>query len=322
MNNFTTMNARSLYKKWCDIIISPYKGNIIFFIFSYIVVISESIIEYFDYKPKYYEAFIDLYLLCFIINLFKTKIRKWIKLFIMIGIYFMAFSQTFCYINFGVIITPTIIQIVSETNLDETSNFFQTYLNSEILSSKILILFCILLTHIIVIIVSHRPTHITNLSIRKEIIALFTFFVICLGSYTYINNKYHFLTLTSQNDISDVERKRNDTFGDGMYAPIYNLIYSIRANTLAYKQIYRIYSITKSIKTEKCDFTSPNIILIIGESYNKHHSQLYGYTKKTTPNQCRRLEKGELFPFTNVVSPWNITSNAFRNIFSLYSYGD
>ena len=54
------------------------------------------------------------------------------------------------------------------------------------------------------------------------------------------------------------------------------------------------------------------LILVIGESYNKHHAHLYGYDRPTTPNMDKMLRQGSLIPFTDVVSPWNITSQVFK----------
>lgn len=63
----------------------------------------------------------------------------------------------------------------------------------------------------------------------------------------------------------------------------------------------------------------PNIVVIIGESYNKRHASLYGYPLSTTPKLSARAQRGELLVFDNVVTPWNITSNAFRSFLSTHS---
>jgi glucan phosphoethanolaminetransferase (alkaline phosphatase superfamily) len=46
----------------------------------------------------------------------------------------------------------------------------------------------------------------------------------------------------------------------------------------------------------------PNILWIIGESVVKSHMSLYGYNRPTTPQLDALRDKGELFPFQNVVS--------------------
>ena len=63
-------------------------------------------------------------------------------------------------------------------------------------------------------------------------------------------------------------------------------------------------------------------MLIIGESYNRHHSSQYGYTMPTTPRQQKLERQGRLVKYTDVVSPWNLTSFVFKLLFSLYSVGD
>lgn len=67
---------------------------------------------------------------------------------------------------------------------------------------------------------------------------------------------------------------------------------------------------------DSCSFTSPEIVLIIGESYNRHHSQLYGYDKETTPKQLLHMNEGRLIPFSNAIAQWNLTSDAFRTLLS------
>lgn len=53
---------------------------------------------------------------------------------------------------------------------------------------------------------------------------------------------------------------------------------------------------------------SLNVVYVIGESYIKCHSQLYGYYLPTTPNLYQEKKKGNLFVFDNVVSPFNRTT--------------
>ncbi len=59
---------------------------------------------------------------------------------------------------------------------------------------------------------------------------------------------------------------------------------------------------------------STNIVVVIGESYIKSHSQLYGYELKTTPNLCREENEGRLFVFNDVICSMNSTSVVMRNI--------
>lgn len=51
------------------------------------------------------------------------------------------------------------------------------------------------------------------------------------------------------------------------------------------------------------------IILVIGESANRNHMSIYGYSKPTTP---KLLKKSDLYVFDNVISPYCHTLDAVR----------
>ena len=106
------------------------------------------------------------------------------------------------------------------------------------------------------------------------------------------------------------------------YVPIYRLVFSMYANHLADNQLVQLEAASEKVQIDSCSYRVPNIVLIIGESYNKHHSQLYGYNMPTTPKQKALAQEGTLVPFTDVVAPWNLTSFVFKNILSLQAIGE
>ena len=59
---------------------------------------------------------------------------------------------------------------------------------------------------------------------------------------------------------------------------------------------------------------SLNIVVVIGESYIKWHSQLYGYKLQTTPYMDEELQAGRLFAFNDVISTSNSTSVVMRDV--------
>ena len=59
---------------------------------------------------------------------------------------------------------------------------------------------------------------------------------------------------------------------------------------------------------------SLNVVVVIGESYIKWHSQLYGYNLETTPNLYREMCDGRLFVFNDVISSSNSTSSVMCNL--------
>lgn len=64
------------------------------------------------------------------------------------------------------------------------------------------------------------------------------------------------------------------------------------------------------------------VILVIGESFNKYHSELYGYKLHTNPHMAQELRNGNLFVFSDVVTPYNMTSHVMKNLFSVNSLMD
>ena len=63
-----------------------------------------------------------------------------------------------------------------------------------------------------------------------------------------------------------------------------------------------------------------NIIIIVGESFAKTHSSLYGYTKKTNPLLEIHQKEGNLHVFDNIVAPASHTMEAFKAFMSTFSY--
>jgi integral membrane protein len=154
--------------------------------------------------------------------------------------------------------------------------------------------------------------------ITASVVALFL--VLAVVTTAHNKGKIHKL-LTAQN-IGDAEHQLTENDHAELYLPLYRLAFSLYANSLVSQQLDRLIEVSKKVDVDSCEFTSPNIVLIIGESYNRHHSSQYGYIKPTTPRQIKRQKQGRLIPFTDVVSPWNLTSFVFKHMFSTYTVGD
>ena len=137
------------------------------------------------------------------------------------------------------------------------------------------------------------------------------------------DNKVAMRRLFSCETLGDVEREQNRKDHAKLYLPVYRLAFGIYANSLADQQIEQLeVAGGDKIQVDSCIFRVPDIVLVIGESYNKHHSQLYGYDKPTTPHQVAMAEEGSLVPFSDVVSSWNLTSFVFKHMLSLWAVGD
>lgn len=73
---------------------------------------------------------------------------------------------------------------------------------------------------------------------------------------------------------------------------------------------------------QPCTGTEPDVVLIIGESFIKKHSCLYGYSLPTNPRLQTRLKEGGLFLFNDVIAPINNTTYSLQYFLSLAKVED
>lgn len=81
---------------------------------------------------------------------------------------------------------------------------------------------------------------------------------------------------------------------------------------------YDLSSSQKKFNTEEISSFHPeNIILIIGESFDKLHSNIYGYNKITNPRLTARMNDSTLIAFSNISSSAPNTSQSIRLMLTL-----
>ena len=78
------------------------------------------------------------------------------------------------------------------------------------------------------------------------------------------------------------------------------------------KEFYKNRNAIKIDATSNLNVTPKNILLVIGESANRHHYSIYGYKRNTNP--YLDSIKSELYIFNDVVTPHIQTLNAVRYI--------
>ena len=313
---------------------TPIRKNGAFFVFMYLLglvcfyaVIKYNVRGYKVYEHCPTELFVDVYLLCVFLTLLPENIRKWVRRLFYVIAYTLAIIDVYCFVKFDSTITPTMLLLVGETNSREAGEFFLTYLTPDILWSRLTFVLAVLLIHIIYAKLYRRKKYpiLLHKSLTQwlcPLAGLATLIVFVISLNACLPNKKAFHRLMSYDKIGDVEHELTEKGRAFTYQPIYRLAFSIYANRLTAKQLVKLIAGIDKVEVDSCHYTSKNIVLIIGESYNRYHSQLYGYEKETTPLQLDRAQKGELIPFTDVVAPWNLTSYVFKHLFSMYSVGD
>ena len=329
--------------KWIGWLFKPIEQNGAFFVFMFALgwlCTQTEIMPYYlrergakPYELSAPELFLDLYVVCVILTLIPQKIRIWVKALLYILFYGVALVDMFCYERFESTLTPTMLMLYSESTGQETHEFLTGYLSWDVVKGGVGWILLLILVHIVCTIL-----RLVSGKMRQRLIlpkvndAFFTGLRAVLGivvawllyscvSQTW-DNKVAMQRLFSYDTIGEVEHEQTKKDRANLYLPVYRLAFGIYANHLAAHQLVQLKAASEKIQIDSCNYRVPNIVLVIGESYNKHHSQLYGYQKPTTPHQVAMAEEGSLVAFTDVVSTWNLTSFVFKHMLSLYAVGD
>ncbi len=317
----------------------PIKDNASFFFFMYLIGILVSYAELPANNPDaavysnlWLELFLDLYVICIILTLFPLKIRRWIRAFLYIIAYCTSLTDLFCWVKFQSTLNPSMLLLVGETDGREASEFFSSYFTSDLIFSSVGLLLLVMLIHILTTFlkkVKLSPAISYKVTVAKQIInhshhILGGVCLVFLGwaIESSAHNKKEMVQMFSLDTIGSVEHELTTSDCAQFYLPVYRLAFSIFSNELASQQVDRLIEAKDKMSVDSCSFKSPNIVLIIGESYGKLHSQQYGYFMPTTPRQIKREKSGLLVPFSDVVAPWNLTSFVFKNVFSLHVVGE
>ncbi len=329
--------------KWIGWLFSPIQQNGAFFVFMFAlgwICTQLEIMPYYlrnrgaePYELSVPELFLDIYFLCVILILIPKKIRIWVKALLYVFFYGVALVDMFCYERFESTLTPTMLMLAMETTGQESREFLSGYLSLETIKSGVGWILLLMIVHILWTFLRLFFSRMRQRIILPKMNPLFfKVFKAVMGCviawllYSSISqtwdNKVAMQRLFSYDTIGQVEHEQTRKDQANLYLPIYRLAFGIYANRLASRQIVQLLAASDKIQVDSCSFRVPNIVLVIGESYNKHHSQLYGYDKPTTPRQMALQEEGSLVAFTDVVSTWNLTSFVFKHMLSLYAVGD
>lgn len=285
------------------------------------------------YELSVPELFLDIYFLCAVLTLIPRKLRIWVKGLLYIFFYGVSVVDMYCYERFESTLTPTMLMLVGETNAQEAQEFLSGYLSWDVIKTNVGWILLLALIHILwtflrrllrkwrerMILPKVQPVFVIGF---KAVLGCVVAWLLYDASTQTWPNKVAIGRLFSYDTIGQVEHELTKKDQAKLYVPPYRLAFSLYANRLASRQIVQLEAASKKIRIDSCSFRVPEIVLVIGESYNKHHSQLYGYDKPTTPRQMAMAADSSLVVFTDVVASWNLTSFVFKHMLSLWAVGE
>ncbi len=264
--------------------------------------------------PRWMLIFLHAYMAATIVTLCKSKA---VKALVYLLMYILFTSELVLEWIFGMSISPNVVTLLVETNTRESKEFLESLFDKPGLWK---IPLCGIGIALINIMLERYRQQVQDLfKGPKAIMILKNLAAIllvggCIFSYCYIK----LFTCKEMNEVDEWRSHMRNP--DDLITKIVASFYDI---SIAEKEMLRVIRMAEEVQatrqTEADD--SLNIVVIIGESFIRDHSSLYGYPLQTNPFLSREQQKGRLFVFTDMVSPYNQTTSVIRNLISCNSLG-
>lgn len=221
----------------------------------------------------------------------------------------------FLFWGFGTLLSPWILLLIKETTSGETGEFLRRYM----LSGGAMKCYACIAAILLLIYLGERKEWQLNAGRRTEgILAIALSPLLALGSYL----TWQAATLFSMQSQYAFELWQD---GRGYYAkqstPT-NLLYSslyLHVSGADNQQAIASCIAASRVPATCSETDSLCVVMVIGESFSKRHTPLYGYKLNTTPRLATLHDQGNLFVFTDAVAPYNMTTFSVKNILSTNS---
>lgn len=288
--------------KWAiEIISTP-----IFIYFLILNIVANSLSSLYFQDTLAYVSFVLLAAIITFVELSAIKVVdqiKWLKI-VMLCVFIaltnvLIVVDSFLIKEFNLLFGEDVINIIADTNPSETSDFIQTYFS---FSNILLITSLIVGVNAIAFLSYKLLSKLKFIKISNALLCAGGLLLCCFCVYSQV------------------------VYGTGRGIPQYaSATRFAHSGYLLKKRAENIYKLQR-ICDETTATTSAKddriIILVIGESYNMYHSQLYGYDKPTSPKLTKLKDNGELYIFNNVVTPYNATHSTMQAIYSLGDFAN
>ena len=323
MNSFVKKKGQIIY--WGEnILFKPIRNNLVLFLCFYMTGMVLTVLPTLLFHTKllrisFFTWIFDVYIICLFLQLFSPIITKWIRLLLSVFFYIFAIVDVFCLVKHSTNFNSEILSLILDTNNREAHEYIAQYLQPDLFLSPISIVLIIILFHIII---DKNKSRWYSTLLNTRTICYFKSIVVFLviTSITLsLPFRISFIKILNAKSIFDID---NYVSYQALNTPFHNLLFGLKLRDLERKEIGKLAEVQQNIQIDSCLFISSELVFIIGESYIKSHSQLYGYSKETTPLQKQRTidtGNGLLFPYTDVITTSNYTSTVFKNIFSMKS---
>lgn len=269
--------------------------------------------SFWDYFSVFSIYFLYAYFIAATICIFRQAWIRWLWYALLFSVYAVS---CFIAVHFEMQICPTLITLLLETNGREAGEFLNTYLLTPV-SIKVYIKLAIYIIISVLIELGYRR-YIFNRNVQSgnvwTAMLIVPFLLAGIIRWSQYSDYFNF---NKPDDEDTLEFPADD-----IYTRLFCSLCIKSKQSGVFKRAVETSLKAGDAVTTCEDNHSLNVILVIGESFNKHHASLYGYTLETTPSLQLQKDKGNLYDFTDVITPYNYTSMAVKNLMSCNSITD
>lgn len=266
--------------------------------------------------PKWFIIFFQAYVVAALTVVRYSKVKK--AIFYVIIYLLFACELTLDWV-FNMHISPSILVLLAETNSRESSEFLRALVDKPEMRN---VLLCFVGMIMLNIWAEHsRSTVTTFLSRNRKAHWLKGLSILFLVTGLIMSASYlPLFTYDKTNQVDEwcnyMRHPKDAT--TRLFVSVIDINIARQEMEEAIIQAERVNASPQTQSTTD----SLNVILVIGESYIREHTPLYGYPLQTTPFLSHEKQAGRLFAFNDVVSPYNQTTKVIRNILSVNSLGN
>ena len=253
----------------------------------------------------------DFYLICILVSGLKRYKLGWL---VTIPTTLLLMAELFIVLFYHSYISLHIVQLLAETNSQESSEFLASAVTHPSFWQTLAITVATTALAITMGKLSRKNFRFRRVIMSIALVLILWSGVRQLSAYRKVTRCF----LSSS--IAECATPQNIPHQN---TPVVRTLYGLAFNAAASKELETLEASVEASSVEGCDFKCPFIVLIIGESYNKHHTPLYNKDYlPTTPCLSSLQDQGQLFVHQDAVSPFNLTSNVFKYMFSTWDEDD
>lgn len=312
MKKFLTqcVNSFKQHDKWLQPIVYHWHTFI-----AYIFLVGwSSVLQ--NFANRGFVIFLHAYIAASIMHWSRSKVIKALIYLLMFTLFLINASLE---VNFDLNISPSMLTVLAETTQKESAEFINSLWS---IPTIWIVPTLSLLVALFLLWAERHKSHIAE-CLKRSKFYCYIHLVSALMLLSGILSSWCYVTLFQCKTPDDVS-----AWNTHMRYPSDALTRTIIAfydTHLSKKEIEEAILVAENAQSaiyEGAPEDSLNIVLVIGESYIKSHSSLYGYRLNTNPFMMQEQKKGRLFLFDDVVAPYNLTTNVMRNLISCNSLSD